>query len=215
MHPLHDALVGEDYAIVPFRDLPHPYRMALVWYMAVNGETWSDVDFIGDTEKDPGLHKVMALPDGQLLSQADRRILTLEAVRRRHQVIKHRIEDRLDCFDARYGDTLFGMASTPTEAAKASVLRNPEIARDFGGDWQAYHAWYGSLGELPDHGRSDRWPCILSGFDYETFMDGWHRFHSYCRAGDLDIPVVFFPKQRHLRAKNKPACISSPLLNSR
>jgi hypothetical protein len=42
---------------------------------------------------------------------------------------------------------------------------------------------------------------ILSSSDDETLQDGWHRLHSYVRAGHADIPAVFYPEQRHLNIK--------------
>jgi len=161
MHERHDALIGDDYQILPFRDLPRPYRLAVAHYMAVNGDTWTD-----------------AAPD---------RAEDLEA--------------SLPGFDEHYGDVLFGIASIPADAAKASVMSDPELADSWNGDWDAYHAWYTSRGDTPDYGTEDRWPCVMAGAEWETFQDGWHRFHSYCRAGHADIPVVFYPMQRHLDAR--------------
>ena len=34
------ALIGENYQILPFAELPLPYQMAMVWYMAIDGEAW-------------------------------------------------------------------------------------------------------------------------------------------------------------------------------
>jgi len=173
MHERHDKLVGDDYEIVPFHDLPKPYQMAVAWYMAVNGGAWEDVEF--------------EVPDFDGPDRAES--------------LKKGLEDALPLFAERYGDVLFGVASVPTEAVKASVMQDEELAADWNGEWDRYHAWYASHANMPDHPRDDRWPCVLSSWESETFQDGWHRFHSYCLAGDADIPVVFYPAQRHLDAK--------------
>ena len=54
-----------------------------------------------------------------------------------------------------------------------------------------YAAWYAEATDVPDHGPDQRWPVLLSDNDEETLVDGWHRLHSYLRAGHADIPCVF------------------------
>lgn len=57
--------------------------------------------------------------------------------------------------------------------------------------WDEYHTWYldQAGARVKDHGDS-RWPSILSSVPGEFLEDGWHRFHSYARAGDATLPVV-------------------------
>jgi hypothetical protein len=79
----------------------------------------------------------------------------------------------------------------PTSQVIATVMACGDHV-DYFGDWDAYHLWYLSEGGVPDHGES-RWPCIETqppalGADY--LDDGWHRLHSYIRAGDQTIPVL-------------------------
>lgn len=66
--------------------------------------------------------------------------------------------------------------------------------RTYFGTWQAYHEWYLTDDYVPDHGTS-RWPIIegLAGaaaVSEATLDDGWHRFHSYVRAGDTHVPML-------------------------
>jgi len=39
-----DSLIADDYTLQRFADLPTPYQMAIVWFMAVDGEAWDGVD---------------------------------------------------------------------------------------------------------------------------------------------------------------------------
>lgn len=82
----------------------------------------------------------------------------------------------------------------PTTVVIAKVMMAGDHAVDFKGNWYAYHNWYLSRFGVPDHGTS-RWPIIESdaaelraGQAY--IDDGWHRFHSYVKAGDTHIPVL-------------------------
>jgi len=207
MHEKHDELIGDDYQILPFRDLPKPYQMAIAWYMAANGEAWTDVDYLGDAEPPPRPYETMPHAEWEKLSRDEQSRLANEWHRSWDATVKERIEAALPEFCEHYGDVPFGVASIPTEAAKASVMQGEDVVSDWDGDWDRYHAWYIGHSDMPDHGRTDRWPCVMSSYETETFQDGWHRFHSYCRAGDADIPVVFYPAQRHLDAK-----LSAPAL---
>lgn len=38
-----DKLINAEFVIEPFRILPDPHRRAIVWYMAYDGDAWSDV----------------------------------------------------------------------------------------------------------------------------------------------------------------------------
>lgn len=82
----------------------------------------------------------------------------------------------------------------PLADVLAQAMASGDHAVDFNGDWEAYHAWYLSGGDVPDHGTS-RWPVIENSergraINGEYLDDGWHRLHSYVRAGDTHIPVL-------------------------
>lgn len=77
------------------------------------------------------------------------------------------------------------------EMKQRVMADDPDLARQYG-DFEGYHRWYLSAGPVPDHGSS-RWPVIEKHPDDETegyLDDGWHRFHSYIRAGDTHIPLL-------------------------
>ena len=98
----------------------------------------------------------------------------------------------------RYGDQLFGVATICTEAIKASVMQDEDIAGSYD-SWEQYHAWY-MRGGAVKHQESNRWPVTLSPDNYETLLDGWNRLHSYIRDGAAVIPAVFVPQEHHLNA---------------
>jgi len=200
MHERHDALVGDSYEIIPFRELPKPYQMAVAWYMAVDGEAWTDVDFLGDEEPPPRPSESIPKAEWKKLPEEKWRALENEWHDNWKARLKELLEAALPEFVREYGDVPFGVATVPTDAMKASVMADDEIRDDFE-SWDAYQAQYNAGATAPEHGRTDRWPCIMASHEDETLQDGWHRFHSYCRAGDVDIPVVFYPEQRHLDAK--------------
>lgn len=200
MHERHDTLVGDSYEIMPFRDLPKPYQMAIAWYMAVDGEAWLDVDFIGNEEPPPRPSESTPHDEWTKLPEDKWRALENEWHDNWRARLKELLEAAMPEFVRVYGDVPFGVATVTTEAMKVSVMADDEIGQDFE-CWETYHRRYAEASGLPEHGRTDRWPCIMSCFEDETLQDGWHRFHSYCMAGDADIPVVFYPAQRHLDAK--------------
>ena len=158
-----DILIGDNYEIRRFSQLPASHQMAITWFMAVEGEAWDDVDLseFGEDE------------------------------------LKSAIKKLLPAYVQIYGDTLFGVATLNTASLQSAVMRDPEIEETFA-SWAEYHEDYLS-GGVPEHPDSGRWPVLLSDHDEETLRDGWHRFHSYVRAGDIEVPAVFYPSEHHLK----------------
>lgn len=86
----------------------------------------------------------------------------------------------------------WGIASIPIEQIKNFVLQfDKDIAEDWK-DFDSYHKWYISYGNIPEH-KGKQWPIILSGFGYEFIQDGWHRLHCYMRQGKKTVPILLFP----------------------
>lgn len=98
-----------------------------------------------------------------------------------------------------YGDTLVGVIDLPAQRIKQAVMADPDLATSYS-SWEDYTASYCAGGDVPHYGVENRWPVILSSDDYETLLDGWHRLHSYMRAGFASIPAIFFPGERHISA---------------
>jgi len=89
-------------------------------------------------------------------------------------------------------DALWQLESVPAAEMKRRVMSaDPDLAAH-GGTFEAYHQWYLDAGPVTDHGAS-RWPVIEHdpGAVSEGYLDdGWHRLHSYIRAGDDHIPLL-------------------------
>lgn len=105
-------------------------------------------------------------------------------------VMQYMHEGNIDDMDTWLLQFTYVLAELPVEAFKAAVMEDWDT-RDGGyKSFAEYHAWYVGQGEpITDHGPS-HWPAILSSWDGETLEDGWHRVHSYIRAGHATIPVL-------------------------
>lgn len=93
-------------------------------------------------------------------------------------------------------------ARVPTELMAERVMAaDPDLVADHG-TFEAYHAWYVSRGEVPDHGDS-YWPSIeaQSGTG-EYLVDGWHRFHSYVAKGMKNVPLL---RSRPMPEQSEPS----------
>lgn len=97
----------------------------------------------------------------------------------------------------KYGEDLFGTITLSANALTASVMRDEDIADSYQ-SWDDYHTDYVRGGDVQAHPKANRWPVLLSYDNYETLWDGWHRFHSYIRDGDVEIPAIFHPMDHHL-----------------
>lgn len=163
-----DRLIGESYEIMRFADLPVPHQMALVWWMAFDGEGW-----------EPFFDA------------------SLRNARHDRNRVRAVLMEALPKYVAEYGDEKFGVVLLPSEKVKDALMEdewarsNPEFS-----NWAEYEAR--SSVPMVVHSDEDRWPVILSSTDEETLQDGWHRLDFYLRSGHADIPAVFYPGEHHL-----------------
>lgn len=87
----------------------------------------------------------------------------------------------------------YEIETVPMSEIQARIMAtNTSMIEDFG-DFGRYHTWFIGGGDVPDHGES-RWPVIEAEATFapeaEYLDDGWHRFHSYVRAGDQIVDVL-------------------------
>lgn len=176
-----DELLGGDYEIVAFRDLPQEHRLAMAWYMAVDGEAWADV--FEDLPEDADCPDIGEDRDGWAA-------FWLAALR-----------ERMPRIDDMHGDVEFGMATVPMDRMVAAIEADPDMAQE---GVTSYRDTVMSRDGSVAHGTAARWPVILSTSDDETLQDGWHRMASYVRSGCSDVPCLFYPEERHLRASPSP-----------
>ncbi|TLX16072.1 hypothetical protein [Rhizobium sp. MHM7A] len=177
--PEKSSLYEQGFEFVKYRDLPTPYQMAMAWYMAVNGEAWDDIID----------HDEIGMPDDVENSDDPRW----------HACYKAALENLLPKFVKKYGKVEFGVATWDTESLIASIAGDDTFKED-GVDIDGTRSWFKTPMQnyfTTSYPEKDRWPVIMSGFEDETFQDGWHRFHIYVANGHSDIPVIFFPEEWH------------------
>lgn len=100
------------------------------------------------------------------------------------------LQASLPAYVQQYGDTQWTVANIPTARVLATVMADPEIAESHE-TWADYAAWYAGASDVPEYGEENRWPVLLADDDEETLVDGWHRLHSYARAGHSTIPCIY------------------------
>lgn len=93
--------------------------------------------------------------------------------------------------------TVWWYAELPTKLVTDEVFARLDPKDKATHGWRSfadYHRWYVARGSTPQHAAQGRWPVLLSGggrgSGEEYLWDGWHRLHSYVRAGQRTIPVV-------------------------
>ncbi len=176
-------LFEQGFEIVPYRDLPTAYQMAIAWYMAINGEAWDDVIN----------HDKVNIPEDVENSDDPRW----------HEGYKKAVTDHLPKFVKKYGKIEFGIATWTAESLISSISGDDtfkEDGIDLGGTRAAFHKPMQNY-FTTEYPMENRWPVIMSSFEDETFQDGWHRFHIYVANGHEDIPVVFYPEDWHFEMK--------------
>jgi hypothetical protein len=161
--------------IVKYRDLPTTHQLAITFYMAINGEAWGLSDQLCSAVEETRMNT-----DWEIHHRLFKKAL--------------RTKGSLSFYAEQYGNWKFGIVDIPTKVlCKELMRRNKELRQDFKTFKEFKTWWKNNTPERPNHRRTNRWPCILSGFDDEVLEDGWHRFYCYTERGDATIPCVFYP----------------------
>lgn len=153
--------------IVLFKELPRPFQMAMIHYMAVDGMAWETLGSLDEL--------YFTKYDSKIWAKAIRKSLSL--------------------YVEKYGEEKFGMVYIPSlDLIKA--IWDSQDAREFSHSYktfEAYAEWY-RKGHITYHPKSNRWPVILGDNPrQETIQDGWHRFHCYVHQGAKIIPCIYYP----------------------
>lgn len=105
---------------------------------------------------------------------------------------------------------VLGVTEISMDLLRLQVMNDTDRRLDDFTCFEEYHRFFLSIEgkNTPDHPRRDRWPIILSGLlrDRNTIWDGWHRFHSYHRAGAKSVPAMWYADEYpiiHTRKKQK------------
>lgn len=148
--------------VVKFRDLGELAQLAMIQYMAVDGEAW---------------------PLGKHMSRVKSRF-------DRDRAWKRAIKLDLEEFVKNFGDEEFGYAEIPMEKCKEWIMMCDEIKGDHK-DFEEYHKWYGEV-ERHRRVRPCILNCEEDFFTWGLFQDGWHRFHRYVEMGLDKVPVLYY-----------------------
>lgn len=99
-----------------------------------------------------------------------------------------------DDLDAELGaSTRIGVVEIPMEVLVIQVMNDPALRRDYDAFLQYHRDYLKDEKELVKSHRQ-KWPIVLSGESWRTHTieDGWHRFHSYYRAGKKTVPAMWY-----------------------
>lgn len=156
--------------VLLFKDLPRPFQMAMVHYMAIDGEAWEVLGAVAKLAFHKHSPKVWA----------------------------NAISKSLDLYVEEYGKEKFGMVNIPTEVLTQAIWNSKDAQEsDFKktyGTFENYAEWYRNGPHMPKHPAKDRWPVILGGDPIqEVLQDGWHRFHCYVKQNASIIPCIYYP----------------------
>lgn len=159
--------------ILCVEELPEKALMALVWYMAIDGEAW---------ELPPKVEAVLQKED----------IYKVGGARK----VKKVLQQNLKFFREKYGKVLMGWTKIPRYTLKQKIYEeSKDINKDFS-DFQEYHSWYlRNLPRVNHNTRGEVWPVILSEHKGETLQDGWSRAHHYIAHTMAQIPALYYPEK--------------------
>lgn len=190
MTPEKEALFDNDFEILQFKNIYKSAQLAMAWYMAVDGEAWSDIwkdvslPYWKDSFSNPEYHAEM----------------------------RSLLENALPSLIDKYGDVEFGIGHWPTSEIILSIAHDEQILADQSAQHtlETYKPGRETGSALNGYYRTsypeeNRWPVILSNFDDETLQDGWKRFSLYTQSGYSHTPVIFYPNEWHyelLQRKN-------------
>lgn len=158
---------------VAFKDLPRSHQLAIIHYMAVDGEAWSLEGALRNANID--LHY-----ERWHYSRWQRQVKIL-------------LGKSLPVYIKKHGRRKFGVVDIPTAVLGEMTLKSNPVCKEYG--WKSLeeiHKWYCRNFDIPKHSNKNRWPCIISSFDDEVLQDGHHRFHRYIQQGAKKIPCVFY-----------------------
>ena len=149
--------------IVRFKDLPRPCKLAVIWWMVVDGHAWEASDHI------QAAYKVAQVTGG--------------GWRKYTSLMRPAVVSSMGFYNGKYGKTRWGIATIPLREF-VDWMASPK--KGFGD----YHTAYCKNNPVEEHPKRNRWPLIIdprSG----SIRDGYHRFHTYINQGAKKAPCVW------------------------
>jgi hypothetical protein len=168
------SLIGTEYQVLPFAQLPQAHQLAIAWYMAVDGCAW---DW-------PDLHPAMIDVMDQLRAS-----------------LPFYVEENGDVL---FGvTTITAQQAKDAVMTDYETVDGKTLVEEYG-TFEQYHQQFLEQNLVPVYDADNRWPVFLAQDTYmDTFEDGYVRLHSYLRSGHTDIPVIFFPDACHLTEEQR------------
>lgn len=149
--------------VMPFQDLPVPAQLAMILYMAIDGEAWQFPEGTGNWSLAKMEEEMPAL---------------LTYFRKTYG-------------KQRFGYVMIPMGALMGSILKdpwLTEIKKFESHEDYD-QWLHKQLGFRST-EYPP---TNRWPVILSSMDDETLQDGWHRLHAYYHQGAKMVPAIYYP----------------------
>ena len=165
-----------------FKNLPLGFKLAMIWYMARNGEAWTTPDQEGNVDFDWGKK-----------AWTHRSITSQTMTEEKYKVF---LTKNMAWFDKRYGHMKFKTAMVPHEEFRKSLLANfksnPEMTHIH--TLKQFQELYQAGGSGVNH-KDASWPVIFDDYGDSLLQDGWHRIHCYLNKGFPVIPCIgYLPK---------------------
>ena len=158
-------LIKNHGKVMPFKKLPMGCKLAMVHYMAVDGEAWA-------------LPKEVLKKDG--------------GYRRMGKTLNALLEQNMGYFDKTYGDTRFGLAMVPREEVEAALLKGFQRDND-NKDIKTIKDYHAMLRGFTVKHKTADWAVIFSSFDDDNILqDGWHRLTCYLKMKIKTIPCLYY-----------------------
>ena len=155
---------------MPFSKLSLEAKLAMIWYMAIDGEAWTTPDVEGDFKYTAAIGS----PSG-------------------NKAYQKFIAKNMDWFDKKYGHLVFGLAMVPREEFEKSLLanfrKNPDMNHLH--SMESFIKEYREGGPTVNH-KNFSWPVIFSNYPEELIQDGWHRMHCYLNKQIATIPCIYY-----------------------
>ena len=158
-----------------FQDLPQESQLAMLHYMAIDGEAWEITDGLESVIDHHQSYLRGGWPSLRSMGKWNGALAT-----------------ELPFYVNKYGRRWFGYIANLRIADLCDAVMQDDDMEEFSRDFTAYHLWYMQNAEknpAPD----PCWPVILSGFPNETLQDGWNRFHQYVERGLKNCRALWYP----------------------
>jgi hypothetical protein len=174
VHERNKALIlRNNGTLVKFKNLPPECQLALIHYMAIDGEAWDGPEKMYDAFRKAHAHTFGSDEYNKAMDKACKKV-----------------KDSLPHFVKNYGEVVFGyIERLDLKELIAQVMTDDDLTEQ---TWEEYHKWYMSKG-TKHQARSNLYPVILSSWNGETLEDGWNRFHHYAERNLSYFPAIWFP----------------------